>query len=100
MVRQIRDPQVNRRTASLRCLLRLPPIGENPIQKIGGTELEPPPPPLLDQRTRPIGRQGIRIRMLHHSTTTAIVISKNTTKALGPPTHLRHSQMHSTQKKM
>jgi len=68
MVHQIRDPQVNRHTANFRRLLRLLPIGENPIQEIGGTELEPRPPPLLDQRTHPIGRQGIRIRMLHHST--------------------------------
>jgi hypothetical protein len=62
-------------------------------------ELEPPPLPLLHQRTHPIGRQGIRIRMLHHSTTIAVVIGKNMVKAQGPLTHLRHPQMHSTQKR-
>jgi hypothetical protein len=72
--------QVNRRTANSRYLLQLLPIGE-----------KPPAPPLLDQRTHPIGRRGIRIRMLHH---------KNMTKAQGPPTHLCHPQMHSTQKRM
>jgi hypothetical protein len=100
MVHQIRDPQVNRHTANFRRLLRLLPIGENPIQEIGGTELEPRPPPLLDQRTHPIGRQGIRIRMLHHNTTIAIAISKNMMKVQGPPTYLCHPQMHSTQKRI
>jgi hypothetical protein len=100
MVHQIRDPQVNRRTANFRCLLLLPLISENPIQEIGGTELGPLPPPLLDQRTHPIGRQGTYLRMLHRSTTIAIVISKDMMKVQGPPTRLRHPQMRSTQKKM